>query len=120
MQTIKSFLKKIIKEELEYTIDDAIQDVRKIKQIVEQEQYWFFKQIGPRQFHFTYTSENSKPIIFSCFLEYNKEGKPNMPNPWSVSELVEIDRRKPYKVLKKYTTNDLYNNFLNFKQNLTL
>ena len=40
-----------------------------------------------------------------------------MPNPWSVSELIEIDRRKPYKILKKYTTNDLYNSFLNFKQN---
>jgi hypothetical protein len=114
----KSLIKNIIKEQLEkYTMDDAIQDVRKIKQIVEQEENWSFKQIGPRQFHFTYTSENSKPIIFSCFLEFNKLSKPNMPNPWSVSELIEIDRRKPYKILKKYTTNDLINSFLNFKQN---
>ena len=114
----KSLIKNIIREQLEqYTIDNAIQDVRKIKQIVEQEQDWSFKQIGARQFHFTYTSENSKPIIFSCFLEFNKESKPNMPNPWSISELIEIDRRKPYKILKKYTTNDLYNSFLNFKQN---
>jgi len=113
---IKSIIKKIIKEELEYTTYDAIQDVRKIKQIVDQEQDWSFKQVGPRQFHFTYLSE--KPIIFSCFLEFNKQGKPNIPNPWSVSELIEIDKRKPYKILKKYTTNDLYNSFLNFKENI--
>ena len=51
----KSLIKNIIKEQLEkYTMDDAIQDVRKIKQIVEQEENWSFKQIGPRQFHFTY------------------------------------------------------------------
>jgi hypothetical protein len=111
---IKSIVKKILKEELEYTTDDAIQDVRKIKQIVEQEQDWSFKQIGPRQFHFTYLSE--KPIIFSCFLEYNKEGKPNMPNPWLISELVEIDKRKPYKILKKYTTNNLVDSFNDFKE----
>lgn len=113
---IKTIIKKIIKEELEYTTDNAIQDVRKIKQIIEQEQDWSFKQVGPRQFHFIYISE--KPIIFRCSLDYNKEGKPNMPNPWSISELIEIDKRKPYKVLKKYATNDLYNSFLTFKENV--
>jgi hypothetical protein len=40
-----------------------------------------------------------------------------MPNPWSISELIEIDRRKPYKILKKYTTNDLFGSFNNFKEN---
>ena len=113
----KSLIKNIIKEQLEqYTTDDAIQDVRKIKQIVEQEQDWSFKQIGARQFHFTYTSENSKPIIFSCFLEFDKQSKPNMPNPWLISELIEIDKRKPYKILKKYTTNNLFDSFNDFKQ----
>jgi hypothetical protein len=117
MKTIKFFIKKIIKEELEYTTDDAIQDIRKIKQIIEQEQNWSFRQIGPRQFHFTYTSENSKPIIFSCYLEFDNQFKPKTPNPWSVSELVEMGKRKPYKILKKYTTNDLINNFEKFKLN---
>jgi len=118
MKIIKSFIKKIIKEELEYTTDDAIQDIRNIKQIIEKEQNWSFRQIGARQFHFTYTSENSKPIIFSCSLEFDKQFKPKTPNPWSISELIEIDRRKPYKILKKYTTNDLINSFENFKLNL--
>jgi len=114
----KSLIKNIIKEQLEkYTMDDAIQDVRKIKQIVEQEENWSFKQIGPRQFHFTYTSENSNPIIFSCSLEFDKQFNPNMPNPWSVSELLELDKRKPYKILKKYTTNNLVDSFNNFKKN---
>jgi hypothetical protein len=101
----------------QYTTDDAIQDIRNIKQTIEQEQDWSFRQIGPRQFHFTYTSENSKPIIFSCFLEFDKQFKPKMPNPWSISELIEIDKKKPYKILKKYTTNDLINS-LNFKLRL--
>ena len=39
-----------------------------------------------------------------------------MPNPWSVSELVELDKRKPYKILKKYTTNNLVDSFNNFKE----